>query len=146
MRTPLRLGIAVVALSHLLPADAQANPYAGVAQRNSFGLLKPTEPAVLITNTPPPAVRLELTGVVTVGQPCVLLTRDTPANPSIGQPAEEISLVLFVDEPPVEGLQVVEIQDHSDPRKVTVTVLYNGKELVLPLSRNRPTAAGLRSP
>ena len=85
--TSLLRVLAATALGHCLLLSAAANPYAEIAERNSFGLLQPVEPTPPPPNILAPASRLEVIGVVTVGGPRVLVTLQIPANPHTGQPA-----------------------------------------------------------
>jgi hypothetical protein len=137
--TVLCRAITAVVLGQCLLAVAAANPYSEIGKRNSFGLLQPSGLDTAKTNTPPlPLPKLEVTGVTTIGVPRALIKLQIPANPRTKEAAREVSYIMVAGEPPIDGIQVLEIQDHADLGRVKVQVRWGEKEYTVPLCADRP--------
>jgi hypothetical protein len=138
--------VPILACSGLAMASlAATNPYATISDRNVFGLKPPPPPeAVTPEDLEPeePPADVKITGITTImGIPRALVKIKTKADPKNKIPAEEKGYVMIAGEPPVDGVQVLEIQDASDPSDVKVRVRQKGKEFWLALEKDTPKAS-----
>ena len=98
-----------------LVADAAANPYQGIAERNLFAL-KPPPPAVPAEPPPAPAPKITLTGITTIlGNKRALMKVQEPAKPP--QPARELSYILTEGQRDGD-IEVLEIDEEAGTVKV----------------------------
>ena len=131
----LALLFSLVAVMHLT-ADASANPYSGIIERNSFGLKAPVNPADLIKPPAPVVADIKLQGISTIlGRKQVLMKIKVPAKPP--EPAKDQSFVF------VEGQREGEVEvKEIDPVQETVKVDNAGTMLSLNMKdhSDRPSA------
>lgn len=138
----------LLVLGFLATPAVEANPYSDIGDRNIFGLKDPP------VDTPPPVEEepeilpgVRITGITTLmGVERALVKLSTPANPKTKTPAEEASYILVAGGPAQGGVQVLEIQDHPDPKEVKVKVRQGGKESWLNLEKDTVRVAAAPKP
>jgi hypothetical protein len=99
------LSIALVTIAALgwSRGSADANPYSGIVERNTFGLKPPVNPADLVKAPPPVVADIKLQGITTIlGRKQVLMKIKVPARAP--EPAREQSFVF------VEGQREGEVE------------------------------------
>lgn len=122
---------------------ASANPYATISERNIFGLQPPPPPEPVDDGKDeepeePPA-DVKATGIMTIsGVPRALIKLKIQGDPKAKKPAEERGYVMIAGDPPIDGVQVLEIQDAPDIKDVKVKVRQGEKEFWLALEKDTP--------
>ncbi len=148
-----RLSLCIVAAALFCPgavtcfAEAKANPYTGIVDRNPFGL-KPPPPPVVETNQEPavPPPNVKLTGISNLFSKRALLEiteQQAPTRPGqVPVPGGTVNRPILAEGEAMYGVEVVAI----DLEKNTVRIRNGGTESDLTFEVPKPSGGGPAAP